>query len=273
MGQIKAIGFLKQAMGDLVMQTIPLRAFKEKYPDSYFIFGIDEKYKAIEPLFYNHPWINEIHIWKGINNDWPNNEDAEYINNEKFNVVFNAMGLHTRPDWYLHYHYGQEFCFMANLSPPEDISCYLVKWFELIPNCDKIITLSMFPQFDKGQKKSLSIEKLEKLCINIKKLGYQPLQLGGKFEPKLENAERPEFTMLEATKYLCSSKLHITADTSFSWIASAYKHKTLGIYTNNLPFMTDSWSHRPINENAKYMHRNNLEELQIEEIIDAIHNF
>ena len=270
---MKAIGFLKQCMGDLVNQTVPLRAFKQVYPDSHFVFGIDQKYKSIEPLFKNHPWISETHIWDGIDNNWPNNEDNKYIQEQKFDLVFNAMADHTRPDWFNFYHYGAEFSMMAGLVPPTDLSPYLNRWFDLYDNCNKVITLSMFPSFDQGQKKSLSIDKLEDLCINIKKLGYSPIQIGSTFERKLENAERPELTILQAAQLLCSSKLHLTADCFYAWLSSAYRRPTIGVYTNNLPTMTNSWSHRPINPEAFYFHRNNLLDLTSEEIIDKIKEF
>ena len=266
---IKVIGFNAGAVGDLVMMTALTRQFKKENSDSYFIFGIGNRYAHIVSLFYNHSFIDDIHIWSSYD-EWPVYEDIKYIIEKKIDKVYNAMPDHFDELWYNKRHYIQEHGLIHGFSQIDDLTCILNPYFGAIKDCDKVITLSMFPQFDKGQKKSLSLNKLEELCLNIKKLGFLPIQLGGKYEQKLENAEKPDFSMLEAARLLYSSRLHITADTSFSWISSSYKHLTIGVYTNNLPYMIDSWSHRPINSNAYYFHRDNLENLAIEEIIIKI---
>ncbi len=273
MKKIKTIGFLKQAYGDIVMQTAVIKAFKYHYPDSYFVMGIDKKYSQISPLLLNHPQINEIHIWDG-EEDWPNKNDIEYIDNNRFDYVFPAMRPHLDLDWYNKRHYITEFTMMAGLKPIGDQTCYLNDYFDLYKDCNNIITLSMFPSFDKGQGKSLSISQLEELCINIKKLGFRIIQLGGKFEQKLQNSDdKPDLNLFDSVRLMRSSKLNITADCFYSWCASAYLHPTIGIYTNNLPMMENSWSHRPYNQNAYYFHRENLLDLQTEEIIDKIKEF
>ena len=48
---IKAIGFNQGQIGDLVINLIACRAFKEKFPDSHLTFGINKKYQSILPIF------------------------------------------------------------------------------------------------------------------------------------------------------------------------------------------------------------------------------
>jgi ADP-heptose:LPS heptosyltransferase len=270
---MKIIGYFCGQVGDLVIQTPLIRQFKQENPNCNLILGIGNKYKQVVPLFYNSPYIDDIHLWDSYE-DWPNENDFKYIKQEKFNIIYGGMPNHTEDYWYLYRHYAQEFGEMYGMKI-KNLQCELDPWFGKLDNCDKIVTLSMFPSMDVGQKKSLSIEQLEKLCIEVKKLGYLPFQLGGKYEPKLENAERPDMSLIQAAQLLYSSKLHLTCDTSFGWISSAYQHKTIGFYTNNLPFMTEEASKniQPINPNAYYFHRDNLANLQIDEIIIKIQDY
>lgn len=137
---------------------------------------------------------------------------------------------------------------MQGLNPPKKMEYYLNPWFSLYTSCEKAVTLSLFPSKGTQLDKALKIEEAEKLCIDLKKLGYLPVQLGGNFEIKLKNAISPHFSILEATKLMLSSKLHITADTCFSSIAAGYHHPTLGFYGLNYPNMIDCFSHLPLIE-------------------------
>jgi ADP-heptose:LPS heptosyltransferase len=47
---MKAIGFNQGQIGDLGMNMIACRAFKEAYPDSHLTFGINKKYQSIAPI-------------------------------------------------------------------------------------------------------------------------------------------------------------------------------------------------------------------------------
>jgi ADP-heptose:LPS heptosyltransferase len=270
---MKAIGLLGGQIGDLVISTPAIRAFKEKNPNFYFTLGISKKYAQAAPLFYGLDFIHYIYVWDTNIDDWPNEKDRSFIKSERFNIIFGAAGLHTEDFWYLKKdnHYTREFGKMFGIEV-EDTQCELYPYFGMLENCRNIITLSMFPSMDVGQKKSLSVEQLEDLCINIRKLGFIPVQLGGKFERKLKNAEKPDLNLIEAAQLLHSSELHLTCDTSFGWISSAYMHKTIGFYANNLPKMTEQISKniQPTNPKAYYFYRDNLLELKTEEILESI---
>lgn len=270
---MKAIGFVGGAIGDLVMQTPLIRQLNIENPQLHFTLGIGNKYKQAEPLFYYHPLINARKIWSSYD-DWPHQTDLEYIKNSRFNIVYGPMAVHTDDYWYLKKHYVKEFGDMFNINV-KDCQCFLNPYFGKLPDCDNIVTLSMFPSFDIGQKKSLSINQLEDLCVNIKKLNLIPVQLGGSYDTKLENAENPDLSLIDAAQLLYSSKLHLTCDTSFGWISSAYQHPTIGFYTNNLPYMSKQTSKniQPINPNSYYFHRDNLLDLNTEEIILKIKEF
>lgn len=269
---IKACGFLLGQFGDLVIQTVACRAFKEQYPDSHLTFAIAKKYNAILPLFFHNRYIDDIHIFDGYD-DWPNQTDKEYLDFKKFDVVYNGMAGHTRPNWYNYYHYAQEACLRQGLNPPSDISYYLEPWFEPYSEYKNVVTLSLFPSKGEQLDKTMPITECENLCLALRKMGYRPIQLGGKFEVKLQNAESPDFSFLEAAKMLRASKLHITADTAFSSVAAGYQHPCVGFYGLNYPDMTDCFSHLPVNRNAFYIKNRPVQLINHEEVIQVSKQF
>jgi ADP-heptose:LPS heptosyltransferase len=264
---MKAIGFAAGQIGDLIIQTVACRAFKEQYPNSQLTFGIAEKYRDILPLFFGNTNIYDFHIWEGYDN-WPSLSDREYCYYRGYDQVFNAMPPHTRQDWYNHHTYAEENCLRFGLKIPSDLSYELIKWFSIYDDCKKNVTITLFPSKGTQMDKGLKIEEAEKLCVSLKALGYNPIQLGGKFEVKLKNALSPHFSIFEAAKVMVSSAFHITADTGFSSIAAGYKQPTLGIYGINYPDMKDCFSHLPPNPNAIYIKNRNPQTILAEEIIE-----
>ena len=266
----KAIGFCGGQTGDAVVMTVAIRAFKQQNPNARFTFALAEKYKEIMPLFYHHPHIDDFHIWDGWDSTWPSILDREYIYFCGFDMVYNALCPHTRPDWYNYNTYGEEACLRFGLKIPDDKSYELVRWFPLYLDRKKIVTLSLFPSAGQVHK-TMHVDECEKLCIILKKMGYNPVQLGGKFEYiKLKNAMAPHFSIFEATKLMLSSRLHITADTAFSSIAAGYKHPVVGWYGINYPDMKDCFSHLPPNPNAVYIKNRDPQTLTAEEVINTI---
>lgn len=262
-----AIGLNGGQVGDSVVMTVAMRAFKEQYPDASFTFAIAERYKDVLPLFVEHPHIDSFHVWEGYDAAWPTRADRDYIAFRGFDHVFNPMAGHSRPDWYNHHHYGEEACIRHGLRPPSDLSYELVKWFPRLPGHERTVTLSLFPSKGGQLDKTMPIDQCEALCVDLKRLGYNPVQLGGRFEVKLANAVSPDLSILEAAQLLTSSRLHITADTAFSSIAAGYHHPTLGFYGINYRDMSDVWSHLPPNRNGHYIKNQSPQTVRADHLI------
>ena len=267
--QVKAVGFLSGRTGDAVIQTVVARAFKLKYPDSHLTFALSEQFRDIMPLFYHHPYINSHHVWEGHDN-WPTPADVEYVKWRGYDIVYDAMAKHSQPDWYNHRTYGQEACARFGFEMPADQSYLLNPWFPLCNGYKKHVTLSLVPNRSKNLEKTMPKSECEKLCIALRARGYTPLQLGGRFDVRLDNAECPDFSILEATQHMLSSAFHITADTAFSSIAAGYGHRTLGFYGVNYPDMKDCFSHLPPNPAAHYIKNRDPRTLTADDIVAAI---
>ena len=76
---IKAIGWNLGQIGDIIMNTVVSRGFKEQYPDSHLTLGIYKEYSDMKDLFINHPFIDDVHIYDSYNN-WPNDNDKKFLN-------------------------------------------------------------------------------------------------------------------------------------------------------------------------------------------------
>lgn len=265
-----AAGFLGGQYGDAVIQTVAARAFKEQFPDAKLTFALASKYREILPLFAHNPNIDGFHVWDGYDAEWPTPIDREYMAFKRFDHVFNPLCGHLQPDWYNHRHYAEEACVRHGLTPPSDLSYELVKWFPPLPDCGRIVTLSLFPSKGGQLDKTMPVDQCEALCVGLRAKDYLPVQLGGRYEVKLQNAVAPDFSIIEAAQLLTSSALHISADTAFCSIAAGYKHPTVGFYGINYPDMRTCDSHLPPNPNAIYIKNRPPQSLTAEDILGIL---
>lgn len=262
----KIIGMASGQFGDLIINTVAIKWLKKLYPNCHFILGVSKKYSSIIPLFENNYLIDGIHVYEGYD-DFPTNNDLEYLNNEKFDMVFNPMPKHFYGSFYNHVHYTVAYSLIQGLGYPDDLQCYLNPYFNKLDKYSNCIAISAFPSKSTQLDKTLSMEKWVEIVKFIKSIGYGVVQLGGEFDLQIDGAEKPELSWLEAAQALYSSKLQITCDTSWSWVGSSYQHNAIGLYGLNYPDMTHPWSHFPVNPNAKYLWRPKIDDIPLDEIL------
>ena len=102
-------------------------------------------------------------------------------------------------------------------------------------------------------------------------MGYKIVHLGGCNEPIIDHAINPKLSLFESVRILCSCKLLITTDTAMSWIASAYKIPTIGIYSYAYhPGATTSINWQPVNPNAFYLESDAAENVSLNDILENI---
>lgn len=271
----KISGFNAGQFGDLVLNTVAARSLKETRDDVFLSLGIAKKYAALAPLFFNHKYIDGIHVWEGYD-DWPTPNDKEIIND--FDIVFNAMPPHYQNDnnWFTKRHQAAETCLMNGLPVPEDLSCNLEVWFD-IQTYEKTIAFAPFAGwYNPNNDKKLTTEIAQKLVDAINKLGYSVLQLGGQNEPCLKNVYRPNSSIFDAVRAMLGCKLLIHTDTFMGWAASAYKFPQLGLYSNKY-YIRNGENYikniQPVNPNAQYLDADNANNLNLDLIVERIKSF
>jgi len=265
---IKAIGFNQGQFGDLCMNLIACRAFKNAHDENHLTFGINKKYQEIAPLFLNNPLIDDIHIWDGYDN-WPTRNDEKFIEESNFDKIFHPMER-LRPSWQPFRHQTQEICLVHGLQPPEDLQIFLNKFFDTKDGYKKYISICHSGATD-SKKKNLSEAKIDKICELIIKYGYSPLF----YQNKYKDYDHIDTSFFESVQYLLSTKLLITIDSAMCWIASGYKFPTIGLYNQNYYSQygaKTSANWHPINGNAIYLEAPSMEELNIDLIENAINS-
>lgn len=270
---MKAIGFLTGRVGDAVMCSVAARQFKAQFPSAHLTFAVGKKFGNVIDLFKGLSYIDDIHVWHGTDDDWPTNADVAFINLEGYDVVFDGLSQHTRSDWYNHIHYVEETCLMLGLDKPADLQCQLGYLPRPIPGLDKTITTSLFASGNQPYK-TLSAAKIEALFKTLNDLGYRVMQVGST-DPAIEGAANLSGDIYTAVDYICSAKMHLTIDTAFSWISSAYQRPLVGLYGRNYPDMKPGRqvSHHPVNPNATYIDAERVDDIEIDAIIEDVKKY
>lgn len=259
--------------GDIIIDTVLYRLCRLLYPNKKIIANINKKNFDIIPLLYNNKYIDGVRIWDGYD-DWPNSKDKEFIRSVSENsIVFNATPKNTSNYWFRHYHITQENCIRYGFNDlsvlNNDLECYLDRWFD-VDKKDNYIAFAPFAAwYNPNSDKRLSLVRAQEIVNMLIGMGYKILQLGGFDEPKLENVEKYNYSILESIKSMLGCKLLLHTDTFLGWPCSAYKHKQIGLYSNAYygQYMKNL---QPFNKNSIYLERFNVNEIPLEEIETSI---
>lgn len=267
------LGLNHGQFGDLLIQLPILSSILKNFPDCQITYNINKKYAGIVPLLLNHPHIKNIYISDGYEKF--SEKDEKFLSEKKFDHVFNPMPKHDDPEWYNKFTYCQEIARIHRLPPPESNQINLTKWFDVPEKNDKLITTSLFASGTQYEK-TLEFKKIRELFWEIESLGYEVVRLDQNEEfDRLcySEWESNKNSMIDAARLMLSARLHITVDTSWSWISSGYQHPTLLLLGCNYPGMTDPFSHVPENPNQQVLWSQNIKNIPVEKIIDTIRAF
>jgi ADP-heptose:LPS heptosyltransferase len=266
---MKAIGFVQGQYGDLCMATVAAKSFKKRYINGHLTFGINKKFESILDLFLNNKFIDDIHIWEKYDG-WPSESDSKFLEDNRYNLLYHPMPPHTSNYWYLERHQSDEMCARYGLDIIEDNSVYLNDYFSDGREIKDCIVVSLIGNVS-GNPKSYSVDDAARFCKFIEKhFGLKTIQIGHHTDP-LYASEKFSGTFKESAKLVIESKLLITVDTCWAWIASGYKKKTLGLYSYNYyPNAKTSKNWQAINENAIYLESDLLRNIETENIKNGI---
>ena len=264
----RVIGFNQGQAGDLCMNLVACRAFKEMFPKSEIIFGINRRYEQLAPLFLENPLVDGVHIWDGYDN-WPTQADKDHIKSERFTHVFNPMPHHTREDWYLDRHQTEEVCWMHGLRPPNDLSVSLNKYFSTPPIDKRRIAVNLHAA-TRAEAKTPSPAHARAIIKALEGSGYMPVQIG---LPNEEQYCKERFvgTFFESVQFVLSCGALLTVDSAMAWIASGYKFPTVGLYTPSYyPNALSSVTWQPRNDNLIALEAGRIDEISVDSVIGAI---
>ena len=266
---IKAIGFNQGQIGDLAMNMVLCKAFKNKYPDAKLTFGINKKYQTVAPIFFYNNLIDNIHIWDAYDN-WPSINDQKFLLNNNFDIVFNPMPPHKNNEWFKNMHHIEAICLNHNLDPPDSLQITLSPWFEIYNKYQNCVALTCFSSA--GPIRDIPIDFANNIIDYIHSLGLETIQLGLNSHPRLNTTYPPiSRDIFEDVKIAKSCKFLLTTDTGMNWILSGYQHKVIGLYAMSSYNNEAPLSHRtPININARYLEGYNIQNISFNLIKETI---
>lgn len=269
MRQLRALGFNAGKRGDLAISTVTARAFKESHPDWHLTLGLGPQYADVAPLFYQHPFFDNIHVWTSYD-EWPSPADTAYLARAKYDHVFNPMPK-VADGWWLAHHQTEALAVAHGLRPSRDRQCVLTRWFEPIKH-DRAVAIAPFGDYTGATltHKALPVALAQAITAYLCGAGWTVLQLGGPDEPALEGAVQVKTTYFDSVRTLLGCKALIMGDSGLSWMASAYSHPVLGLYSTSGYGVGRVAAIQPINPKAVYLSESTMDGFTLERVRPAI---
>ena len=256
--------------GDIVMQIPALQQFIKDNPETKIVFGMSKKYEQILPIFYDyHPNIVDFKIWEGYD-DWPTPSDLKYIEEQNFDAMFPCeKPKHEDPLFAKYRHINVETGLMMGVET--DIIDIKLPYPKSVVKEPKTVALHLFSSKWPGGIRSINIQKQNFIVNYLRKKGYKIYQLSGPDQPHIKNTTFFRGTYFESCMKMLTTDFLVTCDSGMPWIASAYDHHTIGLYSwgyNPKIGTTKNW--QPINKNAIFVEDFSANDIQISEIFKHI---
>jgi len=266
--------------GDLFMNEPSIRALKKISKDHYTM-PIYTKYLGAAPLFYYNDSIDDIlpiTKYELDQNDF--RSIVEDLRKTGYSTIYNPMAPHKENDWFTKRHQVAEVAYSYGLDEIEGFNnqIKLNKWWGYEDVIKKTISFHPFPgnyteDHTTKNPKKMSLNKCQEIVDLLIKKGYSVIQLGHESEPELKGATKFNGSFFESVKELLKTELFIGFDSGLTWAASGYKHPVLAMYCNDYYTINDVNYIRniqPVNPNAKYIDKKDINLISIGEIEEGI---
>lgn len=265
------LGLLHGQFGDIIICLPLVEHIKKIYPNCNYTANINKKYSAVVPVLQEFcPYIDNYYISDEYEN-FPGEKDLSFLNTKQFDLVYNPMAKPIN-NWFLQFHQTSlefnTFGFVPETNSGYQINLTIPYKVQTSKN---IIAFAPFAgSYNWQNNKQLTIARAQELVNEIKKLGLTIVQIGDKDEPQLENTIKPDQTYLNSVKTILECGLFIGTDTGITWCMSGFQFPTIGLYSDNFYGKDFVKNIQPVNPAATYLSENNVNEISIEKIIDAI---
>lgn len=267
------LGFNPNMYGDLYMMTVAARCLKRLVPDSHLTFVIAADFRECAPLFLDDPNIDRVHILDKPRDGF-NQNDWNWINQQKFDHIFNPMADHdhSRP-WFQFRHQALEAAHMHGIPyNGDDSKIRMTKWFKPTPGFENFIAFSPWPSFHEGtdNPKAIPIPMAQKIVDNLIKMGHNVLQIGGPTEPKLENTIKLNTDYFTSVRNVLGCRAMIMGDSGLNWLLSGYDFPVVGLYSERYFGKEYIKNIQPINPNGRYLVGGSVSDIPIESVVTSL---
>tara|TARA_Y100000004_G_scaffold196258_1_gene265708 strand:- start:783 stop:1673 length:891 start_codon:yes stop_codon:yes gene_type:complete len=256
--------------GDIIMQEPGLRKFIKDNPDTKIVLAASKRYEQILPLFENyHENIVEFKAFEGYD-DWPTDADKKYIEEQNFDAMFPPdIPLHEQNDWAKYRHIVEETALMIGVEASTN-KIELKKPANVVkrPNT---VAVHLFSSKWPGGTRSISLKKQKLIVDYLIDKGYTVMQISAPHQPQVEGTIIEQGSYYDACINVLSCEFLVSCDSGMPWVASAYDHPTVGLFSSNyntLVSTTKNWW--PVNPNAIYLEAPTANIIQDDKIFEAI---
>lgn len=244
---------IRGQFGDIVMQEPALRKFIKDNPETKITIAVSKRYEQILPLYENyHENIDEFKVFEGYD-QWPTSADLEYLEAQEFDALFPPdIPLHSEDDWANRRHIVKETALMIGLdSDSNNIQLNMPEDVVKEPNT---VAVHLFSSKWPHGIRSISLENQVAIVKYLVEKGYKVYQLSAPHQPQIEGTVRKQGSYYDACIRMLSTDFLVSCDSGMPWVASAYDHPTVGLFSSNynsLVATTKNWW--PVNSNASYL--------------------
>ena len=252
------------------MQEPGLRKFIEDNPETKIVLAICDKYKDIQPLFYNyHENIVDFKVWQGYD-DWPTQSDLDYINEQGFDAMFPfEKPYHEQDDWANYRHIVEETALMLGVEA--STNKIELKMPENVIKRPNTVAVHLFSSKWPRGTRSIDLKKQKLIVDYLIDKGYDVMQVSAPHQPQIEGTIIKQGSYYDACIKVLSCDFLVSCDSGMAWVASAYDHPTVGLFSSNyntLVSTTKNWW--PVNPNAVYLEAPIASTIQDDKIFEAI---
>lgn len=243
MSKIRIHGHRYQLIGDMLSALPILYFYEKKYPGSFKSWGIAKKCAQAAPIFINHPLINQIFIFDGLEgpesqrdfgfikshdiiiNGNPDHPDSIYPSQRTIYLETFLMAGLTLEDW--------------NTLTPDEQRPKLYKWWKENPKRKN--TIAYWPQAGYGveNKRNASLKWRQELVLNLAFNGFEIWQFGSEKDdilsdnPNIILKRFNNLSFFEQIKLSLECELVIGTDSGSQLILGAYGVPQISLLTNH----------------------------------------
>ena len=260
--------------GDLVINLPAIKWLHKHEPDWLIDMPIHRPLADMVPLFQNLPYLNGTIITEA-HDGFPSEGDLDLLRHRAYDMVGNPMQPHKDDRWHQRIHQTAAVLedYLNQPLPLEEQQIELTRWFE-VDDQPHWVALAPFAGFASNpiNPKRLTVERAQETVNHLRKRGFCVLQLGGKDEPPLQEATQFLGSYFEAVKAMLGCRALISTDTGMGWVASGYKHPSLGLYSDAYHGADKVCNIQPRNPNALFLSAPNVNEIPFDKVAESLHH-
>lgn len=242
-------------IGDTITSLCVLGYMRKLYPDCYNTLSIAKKTSQSAQLYFNHPYVDRIHVNEFLEN--PRKDEYDFLKSHDIWAPPNIE--HPQQDWQNYHHMVDENFVMLGIDYTklsiEERTPKLVQWFD-VTKYNKTVAIWPFANYGGDKKRNPDVAYYKPLLNDLLKMGYKVFHFGHFNEPVFvdlinDNVENcTKLPLFEQIKMSLGCDAGIFTDSGSSLALGAYGFPQVTLLTNwNVGHKQNFYALEPRNKN------------------------